>query len=185
MANVTQVNFHVDGASQFVNDLEHLQETYKWSKVDTVRIALQTLRAVMETHEGATLFDDDELRDLGAVVTKAVETWNDLMRLHEQIAGADAVEPDVGDLYRRVAREIPVQLIEPKGAVQLGWTDASKAIPAMQVDEWFIYADPESDELMAVDADGRRRGRVVGGEIRADEAPQVDQAVLEAIAALY
>jgi hypothetical protein len=112
------------------------------------------------------------------MVTRAINTFGTLMDLHEEIAGR--VEPDIGELYRRLARENPVKLVEPKRSTELGWTDQTREQPAAKIDGWLVSADPETNELIAFDEHGRR-GRYVGGDVHA-WAPSPDEALLDPVA---
>jgi hypothetical protein len=69
---------------------------------------------------------------------------------------------------------MPLQLIQLKPDVALGWMDETRETPAVQVDGWFITA--ENDHLEAVDDRGRR-GRVEGGDVVA-KSPSPEDAVL-------
>ena len=113
-------------------------------------------------------------------VAQAIKSLRALMDLHEEVA--DRVEePAWAEFYRRLAREAPVKLVEPKGSTQLGWAsdqpDAKDA--AATLDGWFIYSDPETGDLMAVDQRGRR-GRYVGGDVVAF-SPSPEEADLKPV----
>ena len=101
-----------------------------------------------------------------------------IMELHELVA--EKVEPEIAELYRRVAREMPAHLVEPrpKADMQVGWTDETKETPAVRVDGWYITA--ENDHLEAVNDKGQR-GRVRGGVVVGSATPSPKKAVLKPV----
>jgi hypothetical protein len=109
------------------------------------------------------------------MVVQALNTLRVLMSLHEEIA--EAVEPDIGELYRRLARKVPSYLVEPKGDMALGWTNEKREDAAIQIEGWFITADAETGELIAVNESGQRGG-IADGAISDLPVPSRDEAVL-------
>jgi hypothetical protein len=122
----------------------------------------------------------DLARDLGLSINKtvalAVRSLRGLIDLEMTVA--DHLEPDLADLYRRLAREAPAVLVGPSATVKPGWTNKRRDQPTVWVDGWFVYLDPETDELMAVNEKSGELARVVDGELRPVPKPSVAQAVL-------
>ena len=110
------------------------------------------------------LADDLEL-SINKTVALAVSSLRVLVGVHEEIAANENVEPDIGAFYRRVAHAIPAHLVEPKREMGLGWTNETKDEPAIQIEGWFITADPETNELLAVNSKSGERGRIADGGV--------------------
>jgi hypothetical protein len=113
---------------------------------------------------------------VGGAATIAIRTLSGLLDLHERIAGA--VEADVGELYRRLAPQVPLELVEvaPKETMNLGWTNPKREQPAILLDNWFITAD-SNGELRILDRETEQPGRIVDGKIVLVKVPSPDRFV--------
>ena len=173
-ADLTQVNAAVDPA---VADLvDALGERQGWTRRQTVATAITTLATVMDLHDEVAErygWSNDQ------TVARAVTSLRVLMNLHDEVAAA--VEFEIAELYLRIAAEAPAHLVTLKPDTALGWRNEKRDQPMAQVDGWFIYVDPDTDELMAEDESGRR-GLFRNGEIVAGaEKPSPDEADLEPV----
>jgi hypothetical protein len=117
----------------------------------------------------------DEVDDLASdhpwtkrqVITTAVEGLAYLMERHER-AAAKASEPDVAELFLRLARLMPARLVDAK--VEHGrFGDGGPALIVTLADDdlppWVIGPDQNGD-LMAVRQDGSQIGHITRGQIQ-------------------
>jgi hypothetical protein len=101
------------------------------------------------------------------VITTAVEGLAYLMDRHER-AAAKASEPDVAELFLRLARLMPARLVDAK--VEHGrFSDGRPALIVTLADDdlppWVIGPD-QNDDLMAVRQDGSQIGHITRGQIQ-------------------
>lgn len=111
-------------------------------------------------------------RDL---VMTAIETLEQVMDAHEEFA--DQYDSDIGEVYMRLAAQMPAGFVEvPKEGV----TPARAAgMPAVRVDSWIVFRDPETGNLMAEEEGGERRiGIVDDGEIKPLRMPSAAKVAL-------
>jgi hypothetical protein len=93
------------------------------------------------------------------VVTTGVGMLAELMERHEKVA--EKAEPDVGELFMRLARLMPTALEDVK--VEHGrFSDGS---PALIYNEKWVIGDDRNGDLMAVRKDGAQIGHISGGQI--------------------
>src|SRR4051812_10457704 len=101
-------------------------------------------------------------------IRTAIRTLGHLMEAHKQFA--DALEDDVGELYMRLAREMPAGFVEvPKDGVRAG---RAAGLPAVMIDNaWLVFPDPETGNLLAEDQSEGGIAVVRDGEIRPLKMP--------------
>jgi hypothetical protein len=110
------------------------------------------------------------------VVTIAIRALKQLMDAHERFA--DQHDDDIGELYMRLAAEMPAGFVEvPKEGVRVG---RAADLPAVLVDNWLVFPDRETGNLLAEnqEADGPRIARVEGGKIRPLKMPTAAEVAL-------
>ena len=97
----------------------------------------------------------------------AIRTLAEVMSKH-----ADAprqADEDVRDLYLRLVREIPGQLVEVSRSVELLHVGD---VPAVRAEGWLIWEDEATGDLIAREEAGERRfGRVINGKIEVMISP--------------
>jgi hypothetical protein len=97
----------------------------------------------------------------------AIATLAAVMSKHED-APRDA-DDDVRDLYLRLAREVPGQLVEVSRSVELLRVGEVRAVRA---EGWLIWEDQATGDLIAREESGEQRfGRVVDGKVRVMISP--------------
>ena len=100
-------------------------------------------------------------------VTVAVQALARVMSKHED-APRDA-DDDIRDLYLRVARLIPGDLVEVSRSVELGRVGEQ---PVIRAEGWLMWEDQATGDLLAREEGGEQRfGRVVDGKIEAFITP--------------
>ena len=95
----------------------------------------------------------------GQVVAAGVYALAELMRRLAPLA-ENATEPDVAELFRRVAHEMPAALV----GEQVGWGRLDDGRAALTLGAWWIAEDVNGD-LLAVRRDGSAIGGIVRGRI--------------------
>ena len=99
----------------------------------------------------------------------AIRTLVEVMSKHQD-APRDA-DPDIRDLYLRIAREIPGQLVEVSRSVEF---ERVTGVPAIRAEGWLIWEDDATGELLAREQAGEQRfGRVRDGKVEAMISPAV------------
>jgi hypothetical protein len=97
----------------------------------------------------------------------AIRTLAEVMSKHED-APRDAGD-DVRDLYLRLAREIPGQLVEVSRSVELVRVGD---VPAVRAEGWLIWEDQATGDLLVREESGEQRfGRVIDGKVQVMVAP--------------
>lgn len=134
MTNFTQMNIHIE--PKWVDEIERLAETHRWSKARAIRIAIRTLTEVMSKHEEALRHPDDVTRP---------------------------ADEDVRDLYMAVAREIPSDLVEVVRSLDPRCVGGQ---PVIRAEGWLIWRDQATGDLIAREEAGEQRfGRLLNGKI--------------------
>jgi hypothetical protein len=99
----------------------------------------------------------------------ATRTLAEVMSKHED-APRDADE-DIRDLYLRLAREIPDQLVEVSRSVEFVRVGD---VPAIRAEGWLLWEDEATGDLLAREEAGEQRfGRVINGKVEAMISPAV------------
>jgi hypothetical protein len=92
----------------------------------------------------------------------AIRTLAEVMSKHED-ARRDA-DDDVRDLYLRLSREIPSQLVEVSRSVELVRVGE---VPAVRAEGWLLWEDQATGDLIAREEAGEQRfGRVLDGKVQ-------------------
>jgi hypothetical protein len=127
---------------------------------DLVQMNLSVDPALVETVEALAERYDWSKRE---VVTLAVRALTALMDAHETYAAQH--DDDIGDLYMRLATEMPAGFVEvPKDAVRVG---RAADLPAVMInDTWLVFPDRETGRLLAEEQGGEGRIAIVDGEIK-------------------
>jgi hypothetical protein len=100
-------------------------------------------------------------------IRAAITTLAAVMSKHED-APRDADE-DVRDLYLRLAREIPGQLVEVSRSVELVRVGD---VPAVRAEGWLLWEDQATGDLIAREESGEQRfGRVIEGKVKVMISP--------------
>ena len=111
-------------------------------------------------------------RDL---VMTAIGALGALMDAHEAYAAQH--DDDIGELYMRLAREMPAGFVEvPKDGIRVG---RAGDLPAVMVDSWLVFPDREGGALLAEEQGGEGRiARIVDGEIKPLRLPSPTEVAL-------
>lgn len=70
MATYTQMNVKLE--PEWVAEVERLADENKWSKAETIRVAIRTLAEVMAKHEDAPRFAEDDIRELYTQISREI-----------------------------------------------------------------------------------------------------------------
>lgn len=111
-------------------------------------------------------------RDL---VMTAIRALAQVMDAHEAFAAQ--YDQDIGEVYTRLAAEMPAGFVEvPKDGVRVG---RAAGMPAVMIGkEWVVWADPASGDLFAEEQGGGGRiAVVVDGAIKPLKVPTPDEVV--------
>jgi hypothetical protein len=124
-----------------------------------------TITVPVEVHQRLRRLARSNGMSVAAAAQTAVEALETLLELHAGTA-AKAVEPDVGDLFARVAKLIPAGLVDGK---RVEWGRLEDGRPALLVEGWVIAEDLNGDVMLVRD-DGGQVGRIHHGrpEVLAD-----------------
>jgi hypothetical protein len=102
-------------------------------------------------------------------IRAAIRTLSEVMSKHED--APRFADPDIRDLYLRIAREIPGQLVEVSRSVELLYVGDT---PAVKAEGWLIWEDDATGELLAREQAGEQRfGRVINGKVEAMISPAI------------
>jgi hypothetical protein len=108
-------------------------------------------------------------------IRAAIRTLAEVMGAHETYA--DQHEDDIGQLYMRLAREMPAGFVEvPKDGLRIG---RAGDLPAVLVNSWLVFPDRETGALLAEEQGGEGRiARIVDGEIKPLKMPTPGEVAL-------
>ena len=102
-------------------------------------------------------------------VRVAIRTLAEVMSKHED--APRFAEADIRDLYLRISREIPGQLVEVSRSVEFLYVGDT---PAVKAEGWLIWEDEATGELLAREQAGEQRfGRVINGKVEAMISPAI------------
>lgn len=110
------------------------------------------------------------------VVTLAVRALAQLMTAHERFAAE--YDDDIGELYMRLAAELPDGFVEvPKDGVRVG---RAADMPTVVIDNaWAFFLDSKTGNLLAEEQGGQKRIAVVtDGAIRPLKLPSAGEVAL-------
>jgi hypothetical protein len=133
---------------------------------------------LVETKRGDGLVEVLE-RKLGRnrrdTIALAIQALTDVVNSHE--AYAKKFKKDEGELYMRLALEAPTGFVQvPKDGVKVG---RAADVPAVLVDDWLVFPDHKTGNLLAEEQGGERRiARIIEGEITPLKMPTPDEVVL-------
>jgi hypothetical protein len=134
VATYTQMNTKLEQA--WIDELDRLADRHGWSRARAIRTAIRTLTEVMSKHEEALRHPDDVTRP---------------------------ADDDIRDLYLRLAREIPGQLVEVSRSVEALHVGD---VPAVKAEGWLFWEDQATGDLICREESGEQRfGRVVNGKV--------------------
>jgi hypothetical protein len=111
-------------------------------------------------------------RDL---VMTAIDALAQLMKAHDAYAAQH--DDDIGELYMRLAAEMPAGFVEvPKEGIRVG---RAAGMPAVMVNGWLVFPDQETGALLAEEQGGEGRiARIVDGEIKPLKLPSTAEVAL-------
>jgi hypothetical protein len=101
-------------------------------------------------------------------VRVAIRTLADVMAKHDD-APRDLADADIRDLYLRIAREIPGQLVEVSRTVEFLRVGE---VAAVKAEGWQLWEDQATGDLLAREQEGEQRfARVIDNRIELLVAP--------------
>jgi hypothetical protein len=97
----------------------------------------------------------------------AIRTLAEVMSKHED--APRFADDDLRDLYLKLAREMPGQLVEVSRSVEFVRVGD---VPAVRAEGWLLWEDQATGELLAREEAGEQRfGRVINGKVEALISP--------------
>lgn len=97
----------------------------------------------------------------------AIRTLAEVMSKHTD--APRLAKPDMRELYERVSREIPGQLVEVSRSVEFLYFGE---VPAILAEGWLLWEDAATGELLAREREGQQRfGWIRNGKVEAMISP--------------